>query len=522
MGFRNRRRRGGGGGGGGGQHHSHHGGFFGGDPNGVQPGDDVGNKKSFKAVQHIPEDLGNRKDPDEAEWIPEDSIGNRVDAAPTHELSGVLLELDGKRKRRRPKGVSAPERVGRFLVGGVNPLIAGGLPRPGLEAAHQAYEAMNAAHGDADRDAREMNGRTHEARDVRDAPRDSRENGHDANRDNRPNGRDGRDGRDGRREPRRFESPDGAAAAHDVSDRRAQRFFDFVEDDRFEYTLKTTPEQKRKEGEEIVRAIVREAGRDATVEGKLLEDGTRPKVLVTIDDRGPAADVPSERRSADAQEPLFLLGNAALMSLNYLVNKVVNRFPDDRIRLAVLPRADEKLYRDALADHQRTRPSSPPGKPAAHAPAAPPAPVPAPAVHAVPVPVAVPAPAAAAPLTPEPPLPGTAAGETESTAPPTRARAKAKPTAAVVDDDKPDAKVDTKASAKSKAPKTAAAVDDDDDASAKPAKAAKPAKKVVTADKASAKPSGKRAVVDDDEKKPAAKPRAKKAPAVVEKAILKR
>ena len=31
------------------------------------------------------------------------------------------------------------------------------------------------------------------------------------------------------------------------------------------------------------------------------------------------------------------------MSLNYIVNKVVNRYPDDRIRLAVLPAAPSRL-----------------------------------------------------------------------------------------------------------------------------------------------------------------------------------
>src|ERR1043166_5360970 len=131
MGFRKHRRRGGGGGGGGfgGQPHPHHHGFGTGEPNGLQPGDDVGNRRSFKQVIVPPDDLGNRRDPEEAEWSPEDNVGNRIEAAPTHELSGTLLDLDGKRRRRRPKGVSAPERVGRFFVGGVNPLIATNVPR---------------------------------------------------------------------------------------------------------------------------------------------------------------------------------------------------------------------------------------------------------------------------------------------------------------------------------------------------------------------------------------------------------
>src|SRR6187200_1413599 len=105
MGFRKHRRHRGGGGGGGGGHHY---GYGTGEPNGLQPGDDI----------------GNRRDPDEDFWMPEENVGNRIEASPTHEISGVLLDLDGRRRRRRQKGMSVPERVGRFLVGGVNPLIA--------------------------------------------------------------------------------------------------------------------------------------------------------------------------------------------------------------------------------------------------------------------------------------------------------------------------------------------------------------------------------------------------------------
>ena len=86
-----------------------------------------------------------------------------------------------------------------------------------------------------------------------------------------------------------------------------------------------------------------------------LEDGDRPKVLISIDEKGVADQVEKNQLSPRAGEPLFALGNAALMSLNYLVNKVVNRYPDDRIRLAILPKMDAEQYLNALKAHQKLR-----------------------------------------------------------------------------------------------------------------------------------------------------------------------
>ena len=327
MGYRGRRR-GGGGGGGGHRGHGGGGGFFSGEPNGIQPGDDVGNRKSFKGLQLPPEDIGNRRDPEEAAWVPDDDCGNRIDLAPTHEISGVLLEVFGNRRRKR-FGQKSVERVGRYLVGGVNPIIAGGM-RPVPQPAAQQQPAPQPRD-----DAREAR-----AGDDEGAP----SNGSmDADRGGRRR-RGGRGGGGGGE----------AFAPQEANERRAQRFFDFVEDDRFEYQLKTTPDAKRVEAETAVQKICEHGGRDAIVKSRVIEDGDKPKVLVTIEDRGPSSSLPPERRSG-GDEPLFALGNAALMSLNYLVNKIVNRYPDDRIRLAVLPAADEPLYVEALAEHRRAR-----------------------------------------------------------------------------------------------------------------------------------------------------------------------
>jgi hypothetical protein len=282
---------------------------FTGKPDGLQPGDDIGNRRSFKQQQNPPDDLGNRKESEESRRLPADDIGNRIDAAPTHEVSGVLAELDGRRRRRK-KGNQA-QRMGRYIVGGVNPMVAGNVQR--------AVEAMEK---DEQRRAQEGDG-------------------------------EGRRGRRRRRRRRDARDHVDGEAAQEVSQRRAQRFFDFDEDDRFDYELRSKPEDKRKAAEEAVTRVLAASARDATVTSRVVEDGDRPKVLVAIDDRGPAAELPADQRADNAAEPLFVLGNAALMSLNYLVNKIINRYPDDRIRLAILPKADEALYLDSLAEHRK-------------------------------------------------------------------------------------------------------------------------------------------------------------------------
>ena len=322
MGFRSRRRhKGGGGGHGGGGHGGGHGGggqgfAWTGEANGLQPGDDVGNRKSFKPVIVPPEDIGNRRDPDEDDDVPFDDVGNRVEANPTHEVSGILLNMDPKKRKGRAKGQNAapPERVGRYIVGGVNPLIAGGNRMPPQPPPEETFAEVHAF----ERPERPERPQQQQQQDKK----------------------------------KKFEQVDGRAA-QEVSEKRVQRFFDFEEDDRFDYTLKSTPEQKRAEALRFVDDVLRESGRNAIVQARIIEDGDKPKLLVTIEEKGPHGKLPAERIPPDASEPLFVMGNAALMSLNYLANKVVNRYPDDRIRLAVLPASDEKLYLESLEEHQK-------------------------------------------------------------------------------------------------------------------------------------------------------------------------
>ena len=89
-----------------------------------------------------------------------------------------------------------------------------------------------------------------------------------------------------------------------------------------EYVLKSDPEDKRSRAEEICTEIVRLSQREAQVSAELVDENGQPKVVVMV-------------AESDPNNALFTRNSAALSALNFLTNKVVNRFPDDRIRLVV-------------------------------------------------------------------------------------------------------------------------------------------------------------------------------------------
>ena len=456
---------------------------FTGEPNGLQPGDDIGNRRPKKVVQLPPDDLGNRKTKEDKIVIPDDDVGNRVDIPPTHEHSAAL---DGGRKRK--KRAAPLVRVGRFFAGGVNPLVSHNLQRAtkALDGFLEVQKAERAERRAAERAERMKNQG---------------------------------------QEPQVSSGKGGGQDAQllDLQARRAARFFDFVEDDRFEYQLKSDPEDKRAQAEDAVQQVLQHAGRDATVTAQVVEDGKRTKVLVAIDERGPQAGLPDARKPENSKDPLFVLGNAALMSLNYLVNKIVNRYPNDRIRLVVLPKKDEATYLETFDAHRRKRDGLPPKEEAqAEAPTAE-----APKAEA---------PKAEAPKVEAPKVEEPKAEEPKAEEP------KAEDGDVPVDDDATDAKpvkkvakkkaTKKKATKKTAAKKTTAkkAADDGDEGDAEAstdvpasddADEAKPAAKKTTAKKATAKKAAakkttaKKATAKKTtaKKAPAKKATAKKAPA---------
>lgn len=89
------------------------------------------------------------------------------------------------------------------------------------------------------------------------------------------------------------------------------------------YTLKSAPDEKRILAETTVRTLLGFLSQDLKVEASLTQQEEQPCVLVKI------AGAPH------LQEAVFKSGSSALVALNFLVNKVVNRYPDDRIRLII-------------------------------------------------------------------------------------------------------------------------------------------------------------------------------------------
>ena len=228
-----------------------------------------------------PEDIENRKPPDEDRVKLPDDHGNRVESSPTHTFSGVLSELDGKRKKRRRMGPPLV-RMGRYYMGGVNPLVSGNpfYVQQAAEAERKERESERAA----------MAAQIAEEEHKRKA---------------------------------------------ELWEKKAKRLFDFDNEGRFEYKLKSDPEEKRETAEDLIAQIMRLGGLANQVKASLVGNEKFPHVMVTIQEEG---------------ETVFHKGSSALLSLNFLVNKIVNRYPDDRIRLAVLPIDEEENFRQLLTE----------------------------------------------------------------------------------------------------------------------------------------------------------------------------
>jgi hypothetical protein len=267
--------------------------------NGMHSGDSVGNRRSFKEIRVPADDIGNRNDFGKHLDSVRDDIGNSIDLAPTHSLNSSMVGADGK-TRRRKEDMASSVRVGRYIMGGVNPVVAGGNPIVSKgsidsEGPGTFYPVVNESSGDDEQVLH--NKKRH------------------------------------KKSKNEFRGND-AGFLGESAERRLRRLFDFDEDDRFEYVLSSDPEQKRLAAEETVKSILEKSGRLAEVTSMLLKNANRQSVLVIMD----------ENRLDNADKPLFVRGSVELTALNFIVNKIVNRYPNDRIRLAVLPKIDEEEY----------------------------------------------------------------------------------------------------------------------------------------------------------------------------------
>lgn len=208
---------------------------------GLNPGDSVGNRRLSKDIRLPNDDVGNLIDIAKLSDFVHDNLGNSIDVAPTHQLSGIT---------HRKKSDAAPlVRMGRYIMGGVNPTVAG--------LAHLM-------------------------------PAET---------------------------PKAPDNNSGTSAAQ--SDKRLRRLFEFEDDDRIEYTLTSTPEEKRLQTELVLKTIFEAAGSSAEISSSIEASETKSIVRALVN------------------SPVFKTGELSLATLNFLVNKIVNRLPADRIRLSV-------------------------------------------------------------------------------------------------------------------------------------------------------------------------------------------
>ncbi|MBH1988414.1 MAG: hypothetical protein I8H75_00660 [Myxococcaceae bacterium] len=208
---------------------------------GLNPSDSVGNRRPQKEMTFPNEDIGNQRENPKDFDVLHDQLGNSVDLAPTHQLSGLTY---------RKKSEQAPwVRMGRYIVGGVNPVVAG--------LAHLIPDPQK--------------------------PAESSE-----------------------------------AAPNPNGDKRLRRLFELDDDDRVEFTLTSTPEDKCAQAKAVVESIFQNAKAEAFVEANLELSDSKPSVQVFV------------------RHPAFKTGELPLATLNFLTHKIVNRLPSDRIRLTVL------------------------------------------------------------------------------------------------------------------------------------------------------------------------------------------
>lgn len=397
-----RGRRGGGGGGGG----------FSGE-------DNIGNRKRPEDQErHVAEDIGNRKVGDDHASDAPDDIGNRVGGPPPWSRSFL-------------KGKATKGRFGKVRGGNLKEMESlysaqgDGVPkhlRPGFRALATGEVAQMVEGGELRPTGMLINGdripgststysipssTPHQHR----APAPPRDNGVEAGDqglgapDGAYDGPDGMEGDEtgegGRRKRRRRRKkggregmlgPDGLplppqpqsqqhlapqGGGHASHNQGPQVGFE-DEDEGFRYQLKSDPEDKRTAALAATLEVLKHAGRPAaTASALVIQEPHGPRVVVEITDKAPDG-------------ALFGRQTAALSALTFLVNKIINRYPDDRIRLSIVEAGSWVAGPTVAAG----APAVPAVAPAAAAPvAAAPVPVVAPAAAAV----AAPAPVAPAP-----------------------------------------------------------------------------------------------------------------------------
>lgn len=264
--------------------------FYSGESDGLQAGDGIGNRQKFSETRISADDIGNRLPASELHNIVRDDIGNSIAGAPTHQQSGVLAGFEGRGRRRREPNET---RGSSYAVGGVNPLVSGS----------QALLSMFS---------------TKEEEPNEEAPR-ARPSASVIE----PSSVVRSETQDPRRPPRK-------ADKGDSSDRWLKRLLEF-DDEAQETPSQGDPKQKAIQARLVLSEIFEKSGVMAAIGTEIISDptGGRPSVLVSFEDIDLSVDVNCRLSKVFAQDSL------ALLALNFLVNKIVNRVPEDRVRVQV-------------------------------------------------------------------------------------------------------------------------------------------------------------------------------------------
>jgi len=248
---------------------------------GMQAGDSVGNRQKFSETRISADDIGNRLGASENLELVRDDIGNSIGGAATHMQSGILAGIDGRSRRRRENG--ADSRGPGYAVGGVNPVVSGNHALVSMFAPAKEEQAAVAKEQEP-----------------------------------RPEG-------DNRRNQRRNEK------SPESSDRWLKRLLEFDDDERVETPSTADPKQKATQARTVLSEIFDKAGIVAAIGTQVSadEESGRPSVTVSFEDIDPSVD-PKSRLST-----VFAENSLSLLALNFLVNKIVNRVPEERLKVNV-------------------------------------------------------------------------------------------------------------------------------------------------------------------------------------------
>jgi hypothetical protein len=378
--------------------------------------DSIGNRKSHHEMQrNLPEDIGNRRSSEDAADDVPDDLGNRV-GGPAPWSRQFLRGKGGKRGGRRSNAAykdmeqlyaAQGEGVPRFLRPGFRALPSGelaavqqdGTLRPTGQTITGERVAGSGGGGGSHAHAHDGQEGNHGAPNG--GPQGDETlgdgEGRRKRRRRRKRGRDGVElgegggGQQGGGRPQQGQQG-GQGGAQQHGHGHSQGHTGFEEDDEgFRYQLKSDPDVKRQSALNAVQEVLKHAGRTATVKATVFPEAFGPRVVVEI-------------KEQDPQGPLFSRGTPALGAVTFLVNKIVNRYPDDRIRLSIveegtwvplpvtLPAPAAAPAAPSTAAAPAAAQAAPAAAPAAAAPSAAPASV-APAAAAAPAPAA-PAPSA--------------------------------------------------------------------------------------------------------------------------------